>query len=117
MKFLSALLSSLLLSFLLFYFRFDMEVGPGYINVLDSLFVVNITYLFIGLLTLSNAGQVLRSTGFALRNMFLPGKIKYRNYYDYLQNNPRNREKTTGLATLMVGLIITAIVSILGFVI
>lgn len=104
-KLLTAILTSLLFSFLLFYFHFDMKVGSNYINVLDATFVVGIFYFFIGLLTLSNAGQVLRSTGYGLKNFFWPGKIKYRTYYEYLENNPRNREKTTGLATMMVGLV------------
>ena len=117
MKFLFALLSSLTLSFLLWYFRFDMEYGIGYVHVLDSVFVVNITYFFVGLLTLSNAGQVLRSTGYALKNMFWARQSKHKTYYDYLQANPRKREKSTGVATMTVGLILSAIVSILAYVI
>ncbi len=105
MKFLYAILSSIFFSFLMFYFVFDMELGESYINLFDATFVVGIFYFFIGLLTLSNAGQVFRSTGYVLKNMFWPSKIKYRTYYEYLENNPRTREKTTGLATMMVGFI------------
>lgn len=115
-KFLGAIISSLILVFALYYFRFDMEVGAGYINVLDSFFTVGITYFFFGLITLSNAGQVFKSTGFVLKNMFLPGKRKYRTYYDQLENNPNTKEKSTGLATMTVGLIIVIINVIFSYI-
>ena len=104
--FINLVLSSLL--FLIFiYARFNGDYST--INVLNSLFVVGILMLSGGLLSVSHAGQVFRGIGFVFRKMFTK-KYNRSSYFDYVQTlEEEKKDKPTGWAALLVGIIMLAI--------
>lgn len=93
----------------------------SFINILDAFFIVAILSFFIGLLTFSNATEVLRSTGHALKVMFSPRqRDTYKSFYetkteqDEERKNNTRSTKRTGLATIIASVIIIAIDLILS---
>jgi hypothetical protein len=78
-------------------------------NMTDAGFIVSILVFFMGLLTFSNATQVLQSTGYVLKELFLPRRSEYKSYYDYKQDKKEVRRKGVGLPTLIAGTIALAI--------
>ena len=104
-RFLITLGSAALLSYLLILTRFDNEFIK--INILDATFVVGMVYFFMGLLTVTNATQVFRSTGFALKNLFSPRRsVRHLSFYDYKQQKEKDNDKTTGIPAIVVGFLI-----------
>ena len=84
-------------------------------NVVDAGFIVSILVFFIGLISFTNATEVLRSTGFVLKKMFTPNTRKaYQKFYEYKEEKKEVREKTLGLPTLIAGTLVLIIDFILA---
>lgn len=84
----------------------SMNNDYSMINIVDATFIVGILTFFLGLLMLTNATQVLKSTGFVLKQRFSRKlRSQYLDYYAYAKEHEKKREKTTGLPMLTIGFI------------
>lgn len=73
-------------------------------NVVDAGFIVSILVFFLGLLSFTNATEVLVSTGFVLKQLFTPSTRRgSSSYFDHKEEKKEVKEKTLGLPTLIAG--------------
>ena len=80
------------------------------LNILDATFIVGIITFFLGLLMFTNATQVLKSTGFVLKQRFSNKfRTKYMDFYTYDKENEKKKERITGLPILLVGLTVVIV--------
>jgi len=86
------------------------------LNIQNSLFVAGFLMASVGLLSLTNVGSMFRGFNFAFKK-FLFKKYQNIDYYEYSKQRDdirKRKEKPTGWAALLVGLVII-IVSIFIF--
>ncbi len=111
-----SLFVGLLGSFILLETAYDGEYVLK--NIIDAGFLVGFILASFGLITLSNATQVFHGITFAFKQMFGRKQQTHMAFYDYKRSKERDREKTTGVPMLVIGLlfvIVTAIISYTQF--
>ena len=84
-------------------------------SISDTVFIVGIMMFFISLTSITGAGKIFTTFGYAIRSVFGRQHKKYDNLYDYHQAKDKNRIGSYGLPMFLIGVIMVAISLILAF--
>lgn len=87
--------------------------------LLNAFFVPGVLTFFIGLLSLTNATEIFKATGYALGTMFKGrigvGGTRYQNFYKNRDPKNKNHDKTTGLPVLLMGGLVTIVCIVIAY--
>ena len=72
------------------------------INILDSIFVVGIVMVSVGILISTNITQIFQGFTYAFRTMFLK-RSKHLSFYDYKNSKNNDQDKSSGIPMLFIG--------------
>ncbi len=99
-RFLVLFFSSLLLIFIIMYFRYDTYKLR---YLVDVVWLVGVLYFAVGVFTLHNVRRLFRTISFSAKR-FMNKDLTHASYYDYYMDKEQ-QEATTGVPALLVGLI------------
>ncbi len=85
-------------------------------NIIDAGFVVGMLLTSFGIITLTNATQVFQGITFSFKQMFSRKNYTHLAFYDYKRSKQQNREKTTGVPTLAVGLLFITVSAVISYI-
>lgn len=104
--FISNIFISLVFIYLIIYTQYDRVLDLQ--NVIESMFVVGMFMLFIGIIISTNITNVFQAFKYTMKNMYFR-KTKEQSLYEYMTGKDNKQEKSTGIPMITVGAIHLAI--------